>query len=123
MEMYNVHQDAKLLPITLKTSDYIVGKEKLPAVSASASVDANGATHISLVNIDAKNAQEVNIEFFGAAYKTVSGRVLTSGKLQDFNSFESPGKVNPVEFKGAKLKDNKLTATLPPYSVVVLELK
>jgi alpha-N-arabinofuranosidase len=34
MEMYNVHQDAKLLPIKIITSDYAVGNEKLPAVSA-----------------------------------------------------------------------------------------
>src|SRR5688572_19324846 len=52
MEMYNVHQDAKRIPLSLKTNDYTLGKEKLPAVSASASIDKNGVTHISLVNID-----------------------------------------------------------------------
>jgi len=123
MEMYNVHQDAKLLPLTVKTGDYVFGKDKLPAVSASASVDQNGATHISLVNIDASKPQEVTVNFFGAQYKSVTGRVLTSAKLQDYNSFETPGKVKPAEFKSAKLKGDNLTVTLPPYSVVVLELK
>jgi alpha-N-arabinofuranosidase len=47
MEMYNVHQDATLIPITLKGNDYVFGNEKLPAVSASASRDKNGVTHIS----------------------------------------------------------------------------
>src|SRR6185369_1172821 len=42
MEMYNVHQDATLLPITLKSNDYVLGTEKLIAVSASASKDAAG---------------------------------------------------------------------------------
>jgi alpha-N-arabinofuranosidase len=46
MEMYNVHQEAKLLPIKIVTSDYVLGEEKLPAVSASASKDASGKTHI-----------------------------------------------------------------------------
>jgi alpha-L-arabinofuranosidase len=123
MEMYNVHQDARLLPVSVKSGDYVLGKDKLPAVSASASVDKNGATHLSLVNIDATKPQEVSVNFFGAQYKGVTGRVLTSGKLQDYNSFEAPDKVKPVEFKGAKLKDGVLTVTLPPYSVVVLELK
>ncbi|HUQ96808.1 MAG TPA: alpha-L-arabinofuranosidase C-terminal domain-containing protein, partial [Chitinophagaceae bacterium] len=37
MEMYNVHQDATAVPVTLKSNMYEVGGEKLPAVSASAS--------------------------------------------------------------------------------------
>ncbi len=36
MAMYNVHQDAKLIPLSLETSDYVFGKEKLLAISASA---------------------------------------------------------------------------------------
>ncbi len=88
MEMYNVHQDARLLPVTVKSSDYVFGSEKLPAVSASASVDNNGVAHISLVNIDPKNAQEVAIEIFGTSFQSVTGRILTSGKLQDHNTFE-----------------------------------
>ena len=56
MEMYNVHQDAKLLPLKILSSDYVLAAKKLPAVSASASKDAAGKTHISLVNIDTKHA-------------------------------------------------------------------
>ena len=123
MEMYNVHQDAKLLPLSIKTNDYVLGNEKLPAVSVTASVDKGGITHLSLVNIDAKNSQTISIEFSGASYKTVSGRILTSSKLQDFNSFENPNKIKPVDFKGAKVKESSVTVTLPPFSVVVLELK
>ncbi|HEY3402346.1 MAG TPA: alpha-L-arabinofuranosidase C-terminal domain-containing protein [Ohtaekwangia sp.] len=123
MEMYNVHQDAKLIPVSVSTSDYVLGTEKLPAVSASASIDKNGATHISLVNIDAKNQQEITLDFSGSKYKTVTGRMLTSGKVNDFNSVESPEKIKPVEFKGAKLKEGGLTVTVPPFSVIVLELK
>ncbi|MEQ1677620.1 MAG: alpha-L-arabinofuranosidase C-terminal domain-containing protein, partial [Chitinophagaceae bacterium] len=53
MEMYNVHQDALLLPLTVTSNDYTFGEKKLKAVSASASKDKNGVVHISLVNIDA----------------------------------------------------------------------
>jgi alpha-N-arabinofuranosidase len=123
MEMYNVHQDATLLPITLTSSDYKMGKEKLKAISASASRDKNGLTHISLVNIDANAAQEVTINVEGAAYKTVSGRILASDKLQNYNSFDNPGRIKPAAFSGATLTDSKLKLSLPPFSVVVLELK
>jgi alpha-L-arabinofuranosidase len=123
MEMYNVHQDAKLLPINVRSEDYVFRSEKLPAVSASASVDANGAAHISLVNIDSKTAQEVIVTLYGSKYKTVSGRILSSPSLQDYNSFENPAKIKPAAFKGAALNNSTLTVKVPPFSVVVLELK
>lgn len=123
MEMYNVHQDAKLIPLSIKTNDYVVGTEKLPAVSASASIDKNGVTHISLVSIDAKNAQEITLKSMGAEYKTISGRILTSTKLQDYNSFDQANKIKPSTFNGAQLKGNTIQVKLPPFSVVVLEIK
>ncbi|MCJ8164397.1 alpha-N-arabinofuranosidase [Pontibacter sp. E15-1] len=123
MEMYNVHQDAAWLPLTVKTEDYTLGSEKLPAVSGSASKDKNGLTHVSLVNIDANKAQEITIDIDGAKYKNVSGRILSSKKVQDFNSFDSPNSITPKAFKDAKLKGDKLTVKLPAFSVVVLELK
>lgn len=122
MEMYNVHQDAKLLPITLKSNDYVLGNEKLTAVSASASIDNNGATHITLVNIDAAKPQDVSVGFY-SKYQSVTGRILRAAKLQDFNTFEGPEKIKPVAFKDAQLRENNLTLKLPPFSVVVLELK
>jgi alpha-N-arabinofuranosidase len=123
MEMYNVHQDATLLPIDLKGNSYTFGNEKLPAVSASASRDGQGLTHISLVNIDAKNVQEVVIDVRGAKYTSVTGRILVSDKLQDHNSFEAPQKVKPATFKQATLSGTSLKVSLPAHSVVVLELK
>ncbi|MBT1702315.1 alpha-N-arabinofuranosidase [Chryseosolibacter indicus] len=123
MEMYKVHQDAQLLPVTLKSNDYTVKNEKLPAVSVSASVDNKGVSHISLVNIDLKNSQEISISLSDIAAKTVQGRILTSAQVTDHNTFENPEKIKPAPFKGAQLKNNVLTVKLPPVSVVVLELK
>jgi alpha-N-arabinofuranosidase len=123
MEMYNVHQDAVMLPLKIITNDYTVGEEKLPAVSASASKDKNGVTHISLVNIDAGKSQDISVSINGQKYTSVSGRILTSRRLQDYNSFEEPGKIRPENFTGAKLSDSSLQVKLPPFSVVVLTLK
>jgi alpha-L-arabinofuranosidase len=123
MEMYNVHQDAMLLPVTITSKDYVFGSDKLPAVSVSASRNKEGVTHITLVNIDAKAKQEISVDFFGAKLKSVTGRILSSSKLQDFNSFETPDKIKPADFKGASLKNDVLKVELPPFSVVVLQLK
>ena len=123
MEMYNVHQGATALPLSIKSNDYAFGNEKLAAVSGSASKDKSGAVHISLTNIDAKSPQEISIDIDGSNFKSLSGRILKSGKLQDYNSFENPNKISPAPFKDAKLKGDKLTVKLPAFSVVVLELK
>ncbi len=123
MEMYNVHQDATMLPVNIQSNDYVFGNEKLPAVSVSASKDQNGVTHISLVNIDASKPQSVSIDIHGMTATSVSGRILTSKKIQDYNSFEQPGKIQPAVFKDAKISGSSLQVQLPPFSVVVLTLK
>lgn len=123
MEMYNVHQDATMLPLTVNSNDYKMGKEKLKAVSASASKDKNGLTHISLTNIDASKEQEVSINIEGTNLSNVTGRILASDKLQNYNSFENPDKIKPAAFSGASINGSKLKVKLPPFSVVVLELK
>lgn len=123
MEMYTVHHDAQLLPLQIKTADYVFGGEKLPAVNGSASKDVQGRTHVSLVNIDATKQQKITINIDGANFKNASGRILASPKLQDHNTFEQPEKIKPLLFNGAKLTSNKLEVTLPPASVVVLQLQ
>ena len=123
MEMYNVHQDATLLPLTLTVNDYILNGEKLPAVSASASKDSLGVIHISLVNIDPLQSQKISIVLKGETKKNLSGRILTSKKLQDYNSFTEPEKIKPAAFNTASIDKNVLTVTLPPMAVVVLTIK
>jgi len=123
MEMYTVHHDATLIPVDVKTPDYILGADKLPAVSASASKDAQGLVHISLVNVDANKAQDVSVDIRGGKLASVTGRILTSDKIQDYNSFDQPGKIKPASFKDASVSGTTLKVKLPPHSVVVLEMK
>ena len=121
MKMYAVHQDAQLIPLSFVSPQYIYKNEALPAVSASASKDKDGKVHISLVNIDSKKAHEVEIDVAALGLKNVSGQILASGKLQDYNSFDNPNKVQIKPFNDAKLNDGKLQLSFPPFSVIVLE--
>ena len=123
MEMYNVHQDATMLPVKIISNDYTFKNEKLPAVSASASKDKNGVTHISLVNIDASKSQDISIHINGSKFTALSGKIITSKKLQDYNSFDEPTKIQAVVFNDAKLSANILQVKLPPFAVVMLTLK
>lgn len=123
MEMYNVHQDALLLPLTVKSDDYEVDGAKLPAISASASKDKNGNIHISLVNIDASKSKEISIALDNITGNSVSGRILKAESLQAHNTFTQPNKITPEAFTGAALSGKTLKVTLPPFSVVVLQVK
>jgi alpha-N-arabinofuranosidase len=123
MQMYSVHQDAKLLPLTINSPLYTFNGETLPALSASASKDKNGLVHISLVNIDSKKENKIEIDINELGIKNVSGTIITSAKLQDHNTFDKPTKIQQVIFKGFEIKKGKLEIVIPPFSVVVLEAK
>jgi alpha-N-arabinofuranosidase len=123
MEMYKVHQDATLLSLDVKSEPYSIQNEAVSAVSASASRDQQGLVHLSLVNIDARKAQDISIDIKGKLFTSVTGRILTSTHLNAHNTFEKPQAVQPQIFKEASLKNTKLMVKAPPFSVLVLELK
>lgn len=123
MKMYNVHHDALMLPVDVQSDDYQFGDQHLKSISASASRDNSGRTHISLVNIDARQSKTVTLDIRGSDFSTVTGEILQSEKLQDHNTFENPGKVKPVAFQGYRKAGNSLEVTMPPFSVVVLECR
>jgi alpha-N-arabinofuranosidase len=120
--MYKVHQDAALLPLSFSGGKYEVNGKKIDAVSVSASRDTSGKIHITLVNINPNKEQIIETELRGVNVKSVSGQILTSAKLNDYNSFETPGTVSVKDFKGVKLSGGKLSISLPAKAVVMLEL-
>lgn len=122
MEMYKVHQDATLVPVEIISNDFVLGNDRIKAVSVSASKDKSGKVHISLTNIDNKNSQEVEISLTGFKAKRVNGRILTSSKVQDHNTFENPENVVPKSINNATLTGGNLKVSMPANSVVVLEL-
>src|SRR6478609_6260503 len=122
-EMFKVHQGATTLALELKTPDYALGTEKIPAVSASASRDAAGKIHVSLVNTNPREAITVTTTLTGSAAKAVTGRILTAPAVNSHNTFAQPRNVEPAAFTGAKLEGATLTVSLPAKSLVVLELQ
>lgn len=122
MEMYKVHQDALLVPAEVISDDFVLNGKRIPAVSVSASIDESGKMHISLTNIDNTNKQQVAIDIKGYKAGKVSGRILTSAKVQEGNTFENAEKVTPQTFNDASFSNNSLVVNMPANSVVVLEL-
>lgn len=123
LDLYKVHQDATMLPCDLTAKDYILGDDKISTLSASASRDNNGVVHLSLVNIDARQAQRVAVAIKGLKANGITGQILTSSKLSDHNTFDKPDLIKPKKFQDFKLSGEELTVNLPPFSVVVLEIK
>lgn len=123
MKMYNVHQDATLLPLQISSDDYVFEYDKLPAVTASASKNNNGQIHVSLTNIDITKPHSVSIMVEGKITGVIKGTYLTSQNVRDHNTFENPDKIKPQTFSDFKLIGNNLDLNIPPHSVVVLEIK
>ncbi len=122
LEMLNVHQDAQRLPLEIDTPYYAFGDKIVPAVSASASRDAGGKVHVSLANLDAVKAVEVETALSGGSAAKVTGRILTADALDGRNTFDAPERVTPKSFTGAQISGGRLRLTAPPRSVIVLEL-
>ena len=121
--LYKVHQDATLLPISFTSATYELNDKKIDAVSVSASKDASGKIHITLVNADPNKVQSIETELRGATLKKVAGKIVTSNKINDYNSFDRPDLVSVKDFKDANVSGGKLQVLLPAKSVVLLEIE
>jgi len=121
-EMNKGHQDAASLDVHLLGNDVrdVEGGE-LRMLSASASVKGDTAL-VSLSNLDAGAAREVELDLRGRSVSGVRGRILTAGALQDHNAPEHPEAVTPRDFDAVATADAGVTVTLPPHSFVTLEL-
>lgn len=121
-DMYKVHQDAKYLPVSINTPDYVVDGKRIPAVNISASQDSTGKVQVSLVNLDAHNDITISADTKNINWAIVTGQVLTSAAVTDINTFQQPYKIQLRSFSGAKKDGDKLVVTLPAKSIVMLEL-
>jgi alpha-N-arabinofuranosidase len=122
--MYTVHHDAVLLPLAVSSAEwYRLGTDSVPAVSASASRDRAGLVHVTMSNLDPSRSRTAAVDVRGLRASGVTGRILTAPSMNGHNTFERPDAVKPVPFGGARLADGQLAVTLPPRSVVVLELR
>jgi len=124
-KMYNVHQNATLLPSNLTCEQYKLGNDQIPAISSSASKDKNGKIHVTLSNLNPNREIKLEVNLSGKGFSKInSGTILTAAAVNTVNTFEKPETIVPVAFKNMKkLTDNKLEVTIPGKSLVVLELE
>jgi len=147
-KMYTPFQEATYLPVDLPTETiqvskaYFKEKERLrvgdgtsgmdakdagyrpcPMLSASAAKTTDGSLVLAITNVSLDKDQTIDFSLDGYQAKSVSGEILTSKKVDDFNDFQHPAVVSPQPFKNAKLKKNTLTVQVPAKSIIVLSIR
>jgi alpha-L-arabinofuranosidase len=120
--MYKEHMNAMLIPTTVTCRDYKKGNAAIPSISVSASKDAAGKVHITLANLDPNAENPVTIDLGTIQKAAVTGEILTSKEINDFNDFGTASKVAPAKFDKFKVTGNKLLVVMPSKSVIALEI-
>jgi alpha-N-arabinofuranosidase len=110
------HHDAASLPFAVRGAapSRTVDGTELATFSASASTK-DGQVLVSLTNLDAEQALDVEVDVRGAAAGTPVGRILTAPEVSAHNTAsETPVQVRPLD--GVTLLDGVLRVQLPPHS-------
>lgn len=119
-DMFTGHMEADLVYSSIENKQ-ILENDYLPAISQSASVDADGKMHITLSNASLDEEFDIECVMPRAEYTTATAKVL-SGGFNACNTFDNPDAVAPTAFDGIKLCGEKLCIKLPKCSVVSIEL-
>ena len=116
-DLYKNHHDATLLGHWLEAGEVAFGEASVPNLSASAS-EKDGKITITLTNLSAERASNVDISLFGASggITQAAGRVLT-GKMTDKNDFDEPDKVSIRPLDNIEITAGGVKLTMPACSV------
>lgn len=121
-DLYKVHQDATLAPSEVQSERYALGDYDIPALSASASVDADGKLHLTLSNANPHKDISVRVLVNGMKVSQVQGQVLQGDTMNAHNTFMTPNVVKPKEFHGAQVSSEYIEIVAPKMAVVALEV-
>ena len=116
-DLYRAHQDAELIDSYIQTEKIGIDNETCPNLSVSVS-EKDGVMTITAANADLVNAYPIDCEIVGKSIDSVSGRILRSAKVNDYNSFDSPETIVPAKFDEFNFDGNNLSFTIPACSVM-----
>lgn len=120
--MYQCHQDAELVDSTIETKT--IGLEdafKVPNLHESVSIGTDGKLHLTLVNLSLTEASTVDTVMVDTKVNDASGTILTN-RMDAHNTFDAPNTVHTEEFKDFSVKDGNVKLTIPPCSVLHMEM-
>ena len=117
-DLYQCHQDGTLLGCFVQAEE----TGGIGSLSVSASMDSEGAVHITAANLDPDAGCPVEAELLGKAVNLASGRLL-AGEMGAFNDFGHPHDVEVTELGPIENQNGRLRFTLPPCSVAEVAVK
>jgi alpha-L-arabinofuranosidase len=125
-DMYQAHQGARALRTEFAVPPaWHQGATRsvtLPGLSGSASLRDRRLT-LTVTNPDLGRPREAVISVRGARVTAGTATTLAAAGIQDVNTFEAPGRVQPRDAPVAAPRDGKLAHTFPPASVTRLQLE
>lgn len=121
-DMYKVHQDAMMIPLSLQTDSITTEQGKIPALSVSSSLDKNGKIHITLCNLSVTDNKKLTCSINSFAVRSLVGQILTSDKLNEHNTFDKPDNIGIKPFDDFKTSEHSIEINVPKHSVVALEV-
>jgi alpha-N-arabinofuranosidase len=121
-DLYAPHQDGTMVPVDVQSERYEHAGYSVPALSASASVDAAGKLHLTLSNANPNRDLALKVFVRGLKGSRAAGRLLTAPSMTAHNTFDKPEAVKPKDWSGAKVTADGLELTLPKMSVAALEV-
>ncbi|MDF2708065.1 MAG: alpha-N-arabinofuranosidase [Nonomuraea muscovyensis] len=121
-EMNKAHQDAASLRVDIPSGvpGREVGTATLRTVSVSAS-RKDGRVLVSMSNLDAGEAVDVELDLRGGAVTDVHARILTADRPQAHNTPETPDAVAPHTHQQVTATAAGLRVHLPAHSFVTVE--
>lgn len=121
MKMYNVHQDATLVPSELTCENYQFGEESIKSMTASASIK-DGAMNVTVTNANPNKDEELTIEL-PESYKSATAKIVTAEKINSLNDFDGSVNVKEADYKVGKPSKGSMKVTVPAKSVMLIQFK
>lgn len=123
--MYQQHQNGKALRSSFSAPQVGYTKEgkaaSAPRLAGSASIAQDTVT-ITATNLSLTDALPAVVSLHGGTAREVRGQVLAASDIRAHNNFAQPEAVKPASLQ-AEIAGTTLRVTLPPMSVVKLEVR
>lgn len=120
-DMYQCHQDACLVESELETGCTGTAEHRVPKLTESVSVGADGRIHITVTNLSLEEASEIDVQLDVDAV-SVTGELLAE-EMHAMNTFDEPDRVKIREYSQTKKTQGGFQFTLPPCSVIHLAVE
>lgn len=122
--MYKNHQEADLIESYLSgIKDINAGEEyTIPNLHESVSMTKDGTIVLTINNLSTTDSSHIDVQFAELTPSKIEASIL-SNEMHAHNTFEEPNKVQEVVFTDYKLTDKGLNFSIPPCSVISIQLQ